>query len=107
MAGLVGTLVLLVVSRLEGPFPKVLQAAVGSVVAAGGIRGRGRFLARNSNVTILGAVRVLAPGMAITTAFRFLLCGELDSVLSRSAEARVFAVAIAAGVAVVLCLGGS
>jgi uncharacterized membrane protein YjjP (DUF1212 family) len=107
VAGLVGTLVLLVVSRLEGPFPKVLQAAVGSVVAAGVIRGLGRFLALNSNVTILGAVMVLAPGMVITTAIRDLLSGELVSGLSRSAEALVIAVAIAAGVAVVLSLGGS
>jgi len=45
--------------------------------------------------------------MVITTAIRDLLSGELVSGLSRSAEALVIAVAIAAGVAVVLSLGGS
>ena len=80
---------------------------MGSVVAAGVFRVLGRFLALNSNVTILGAVMVLAPGMAISTAIRDLLSGELGSGASGSAVARVFAVAFAAGVAVVLSRGGS
>jgi len=67
----------------------------------------GPYFQLNVNVTILGAVMVLAPGMVITTAIRDLLGGELVSGLSRSAEALVIAVAIATGVAVVLSLGGA
>jgi len=107
VAGVVGTLVLWVVSRMEGRFPKVIQAGVGSMVAAALVATVGSYLQLNVNVTILGAVMVLAPGLVITTAIRDLLGGELVSGLSRSAEALVIAVAIAAGVAVVLSLGGA
>ncbi|MGI6159338.1 threonine/serine exporter family protein [Candidatus Darwinibacter acetoxidans] len=106
LAGMVGALVLMVVSRLEGRFPKVLQAAAGAMVASAVITGISRIWEFNANVTILGAVMVLAPGMVMTTAIRDLLGGELVSGLSRSAEALVIAVAIAVGVAVVLSLGG-
>lgn len=107
VAGVVGTLVLLVVSLMERRFPKVLQSAVGSMVAAAVIRCAASYLDLNVNVAIVGAVMVLAPGMVITTAIRDLLGGELVSGLSRSAEALVIAVAIATGVAVVLSLGGA
>jgi len=103
----VGTVVLMVVSRMERRFPRVIQAAVGAIVAAFLVAPVGAYFHLNGNVTILGAVMVLAPGMVITTAIRDLLSGELVSGLSRSAEALVIAVAIAAGVAVVLSLGGS
>jgi uncharacterized membrane protein YjjP (DUF1212 family) len=76
------------------------------MVASAVITGISRIWEFNANVTILGAVMVLAPGMVMTTAIRDLLGGELVSGLSRSAEALVIAVAIAVGVAVVLSLGG-
>lgn len=107
VAGVVGTVVLVVVSRMERRFPRVIQAAVGAIVAAFLVATVGPYFQLNVNVTILGAVMVLAPGMVITTAIRDLLSGELVSGLSRSAEALVIAVAIAAGVAVVLSLGGA
>ncbi|HBG02346.1 MAG TPA: threonine/serine exporter, partial [Firmicutes bacterium] len=56
--------------------------------------------------TTLGAVMVMTPGVAMTTAIRDLLSGELLSGLSRSAEALAVSVAIASGVAIVLSLGG-
>ena len=107
VAGVVGTVVLVVVSRMERRFPRVIQAAVGAIVAAFLVATVGPYFQLNVNVTILGAVMVLAPGMVITTAIRDLLGGELVSGLSRSAEALVIAVAIATGVAVVLSLGGA
>lgn len=107
VAGVVGALVLFVVSRMERRFPKVIQAAAGSMVAAAAVTIVGQRLSINTNIAILGAVMVLAPGLVITTAIRDLLSGELVSGLSRSAEALVIAVAIAAGVAVVLSLGGA
>lgn len=107
VAGLVGTLVLMVVARMESGFPKVIQSLGGAIVASGVITIISRFVALNTNVATLGAVMVLAPGMVITTAIRDLLGGELVSGLSRSAEALVIAVAIATGVAVVLSLGGA
>jgi uncharacterized membrane protein YjjP (DUF1212 family) len=54
----------------------------------------------------LGAVMVMTPGVAMTTAIRDLLSGELLSGLSRAAEALVVSVAIATGVAIVISLGG-
>lgn len=107
IGGLVGTIVLMVVSWLGGhPVPKVLQAATGAVVAAGVVLALSAYLPINSNVTTLGAVMVLAPGVVMTTAIRDLLSGELVSGVSRSAEALSIAVAIATGVALVLSLGG-
>ncbi|NMB02215.1 MAG: threonine/serine exporter family protein [Firmicutes bacterium] len=106
IAGVVGTIVLMVLSKLEGHFPEVLQAAIGSVVAAGLVSLVSRYLDFHTNVTILGSVMVMAPGVVMTTAIRDLLGGELLSGLSRSGEALAISVAIATGVAVVLSLGG-
>lgn len=106
IAGMVGFVVLWVLSWLEGRLPKVLQSAVGSVVAAGSISILSRYLDLHTNITILGAVMVMAPGVVMTTAIRDILSGELVSGLSRSGEALAISVAIATGVAVVLSLGG-
>lgn len=106
IAGLVGTLIMMVVSVMAERVPQVLQAAVGSCAGAALVLFASRYLPLDVDVTILGAVMTLAPGVAVTTAIRDLMSGDLVAGLSRSAEALVVAVAIATGVAVVLSLGG-
>lgn len=107
IAFIVGTIVLIVVSWLEGyPVPTVLQAATGAVVAAGLVMGLADLIVFNSNVVILGSVMILAPGVAMTTAIRDMLSGELVSGVTRGAEALAIAVAIATGVAIILSIGG-
>ncbi|HKM42978.1 MAG TPA: threonine/serine exporter family protein, partial [Limnochordia bacterium] len=76
------------------------------MVAAAVIMWVSNALPIHPDVTTLGAVMVMAPGLAMTTAIRDLLSGELLSGLSRSAEALAVSVAIATGVAIVLSLGG-
>ena len=49
---------------------------------------------------------VLVPGLAMTTAIRDTISGELISGVTRSAEAATIAVAVAAGVALVLGMWG-
>ncbi len=107
VAGLTGALVLALVSWLaRHPVPSVLQAAIGGAFAATLIRWLSQFLNIHFDLTTLGAVMVMTPGVAMTTAIRDLLSGELISGLSRSAEALSVTVAIATGVALVLTLGG-
>lgn len=107
IAGLTGALVLVLVAWLDRyPVPKVLQAAMGGMFAAGVILWASRVLAIHPDMTTLGAVMVMTPGVAMTTAIRDLLSGELLSGLSRSAEALAVSVAIATGVAIVISLGG-
>lgn len=107
VAGLTGALVLLLVSWLDRhPVPKVLQAATGAAFAAALIQWLSQFLSIHPDLATLGAVMVMTPGVAMTTAIRDLLSGELLSGLSRSAEALTITLAIATGVAVVLTLGG-
>lgn len=107
LAGIIGTIVMLVGSWLEGhPVPKVLQAATGAVVASGLVMALGEFLTINTNVVTLGSVMVLVPGMLMTTAIRDVLSGELVSGVTRGAEALSIAVAVAMGVAVILSVGG-
>ncbi|MCK9526118.1 MAG: threonine/serine exporter family protein [Limnochordia bacterium] len=107
IAGLTGALVLVLVAWLARyPVPKVLQAATGAIVAASLTMWAARLLPIHPDLTTLGAVMVLTPGVAMTTAIRDLLSGELLSGLSRSAEALAVSVAIATGVAIVLSLGG-
>jgi uncharacterized membrane protein YjjP (DUF1212 family) len=107
LAGVTGAIVLMVTSFLHRQsVPKFLQAALGAAVAAGLVLGISQLLTTHPNLITLGAVMVLAPGVAMTTAIRDLLSGELLSGLSRSAEALAVSVAIASGVALVLSLGG-
>ncbi|NMB21271.1 MAG: threonine/serine exporter family protein [Firmicutes bacterium] len=107
IAGLTGALVLVLVAWLNRhPVPKVLQAAIGGIVAAWLILWVSKVLPIDPDVTTLGAVMVMTPGVAMTTAIRDLLSGELLSGLSRSAEALAVSVAIATGVAIVIRLGG-
>lgn len=107
IAGIVGAIVLLIGSKLEDyPIPNALQAAIGAIVAAGLVKAVALFVSINVNVTILGAVMVLAPGVVMTTAIRDMLSGELVSGVTRGAEALSIAVGIATGVAVILSIGG-
>ena len=106
-AGLIGAAVLTVVALLQRyPVPKVLQAAVGGMAASAMALGLAEVLPIHPDLTTLGAVMVMTPGVAMTTAIRDLLSGELLSGLSRAAEALVVSVAIATGVAIVISLGG-
>lgn len=108
IAGITGSIVLLVVSWLEGhPVPKVLQAVTGAVVAAGLVTAVADIFQFDFDVVTLGSVMVLAPGVVMTTAIRDMLSGELVSGVSRGAEALAIAVAVATGVAIVLSIGGS
>lgn len=107
VAGVIGALVLTAVSFLERyPVPKVLQSAIGGMIAAAAALGLAEVLPIHPDLTTLGAVMVMTPGVAMTTAIRDLLSGELLSGLSRAAEALVVSVAIATGVAIVISLGG-
>lgn len=54
------------------------------------------------DIVILGGLMVLVPGVAITSAIRDIMSGELVSGVSRVAEALMIALALAVGVAVVL-----
>jgi uncharacterized membrane protein YjjP (DUF1212 family) len=107
IAGIVGAIVLVLVTWLDRyPVPKVLQAATGAAFATALIMGISNVLPIHPDLTTLGAVMVMTPGVAMTTAIRDLLSGELLSGLSRSAEALSVFVAIATGVAMVIRLGG-
>ena len=107
IAGITGAMVLVLVSWLDRyPVPKVLQAATGAVFAATLIMRVSDVLPIHPDLTTLGAVMVMAPGVAMTTAIRDLFSGELLAGLSRSAEALAISVAIATGVAIVISLGG-
>lgn len=55
--------------------------------------------------TITGSILLLLPGLTLTNAIRDILTGDLLSGASRSLEASVIAIAIAAGVATGLILG--
>lgn len=107
IAGIVGTIVLLAGAKLEDyPIPNALQAAISATIAAGLVKMVALLVEINANVTTLGAVMVLAPGVVMTTAIRDMLSGELVSGVTRGAEALSIAVGIATGVAVILSIGG-
>jgi len=61
-------------------------------------------LGTNLDKIIIGAVMPLVPGVLITNAIRDLMAGDLLSGLARGAEAFLTALAIGAGIAVVLAL---
>ncbi len=58
------------------------------------------------NWVIIGAIMTLVPGLAITNALRDVMGGQLVSGVARTAEALATAVGVAAGVGLVLGLGG-
>lgn len=59
-------------------------------------------LASNLDMTIIGAIMLLVPGLAITNAIRDTIAGDLVSGLTRAAEAFLTAIAIAVGSGIVL-----
>lgn len=59
-------------------------------------------LASNLDMTIIGSIMLLVPGLAITNAIRDTMAGDLVAGLTRSAEAFLIALAIAIGTGVVL-----
>lgn len=59
-------------------------------------------LGQHYELTIIGSIMPLVPGMAITTAVRDIMSGDFLSGTSRIAEAVITASAIAAGVGIVL-----
>lgn len=61
-------------------------------------------IASHLNETIIGAIMLLVPGLAITNAIRDTIAGDLVSGLSRAAEAFLIAVSIAVGTGAVLSL---
>ncbi|NLJ73744.1 MAG: threonine/serine exporter family protein [Firmicutes bacterium] len=106
-ASVVGAIVVIAVSWIgKYPIPRVLQAFTGATVAASLVYFASLIIPLETDVVILGAVMLLAPGVVMTTAIRDMLSGELVSGVSRGAEALAIAVAVATGVAVVLSIGG-
>lgn len=106
-AGLIGFIVVFVSTWLgQFPVPPVVTAALGGFLAALGAKLSLKFVAIDMGRVLISAVMVLVPGVIMTTALRDMLSGELVSGVSRGAEALAIAVAVAAGAACVLSLGG-
>lgn len=59
-------------------------------------------IASNLDMTIIGSIMLLVPGLAITNAIRDTIAGDLVAGLTRAAEAFLIALAIAIGTGVVL-----
>ncbi|MBL4931118.1 threonine/serine exporter family protein [Clostridium paridis] len=59
-------------------------------------------IASNLDMTIIGAIMLLVPGLAITNAIRDTIAGDFVSGLTRAAEAFLVAIAIAVGSGIVL-----
>ena len=90
--------------RCMGPQPlwqSLLAGALSSVIALGSVK---IFGMGNQTAIITGAIMPLLPGLAITNAIRDTVNGDLVSGVARTAEALLKAVAIAAGVGVVIAL---
>lgn len=79
----------------------LLSGALSSAIAMGSVA---LFGAGNPTAIITGAIMPLLPGLAITNAIRDTVNGDLVSGVARTAEALLKAVAIAAGVGVVIAL---
>lgn len=79
----------------------LLAGALSSVITVGSIK---FFGMGNQTAIISGAIMPLIPGLAITNAIRDTVNGDLVSGVARTADALLKAVAIAAGVGVVIAL---
>lgn len=79
----------------------LLAGALSAVIAVGSME---VFDMGNRTAIITGAIMPLLPGLAITNAIRDTVNGDLVSGVARTADALLKAVAIAAGVGVVLAL---
>lgn len=66
------------------------------------------FYLINNNVnidkTIIGAIMLLVPGLAITNAIRDIIAGDILAGLTRAAEAFLIAISIASGTGIILSL---
>lgn len=79
----------------------LLSGAVSAVITLASVR---LFQMGNQTPILIGAIMPLLPGLAITNAIRDTVNGDLVSGVARTADALLKAVAIAAGVGVVLAL---
>lgn len=79
----------------------LLAGALSSIITVGSIK---LFGMGNQTAIISGAIMPLIPGLAITNAIRDTVNGDLVSGVARTADALLKAVAIAAGVGVVIAL---
>ena len=79
----------------------LLAGALSSVIALASVR---IFSMGSQTAIITGAIMPLLPGLAITNAIRDTVNGDLVSGVARTAEALLTAIAIAAGVGVVIAL---
>ena len=85
---------------------RFIGSALGAAIAAAlGLLGN-TLWGFPHDITILSGVMILVPGVAMTVAIRDMISGELVSGVARGAEAITIAVAVAAGVAFILGLGG-
>lgn len=105
IAGLVIGLVLLYGRRLIGEnsfLRTALCSALASLICLFLVR---IGLGHNVDQTTIGVLMLLVPGMALTTAMREIMVGDIISGLSRTAEALLIGTAIALGAVVALALG--
>ncbi len=104
--GLCGGVIFLATRLHTGPnaFFRTLLAATASSLAAQLLVHSG--LGQNVDTIIIGALMSLVPGVALTTAMREVMAGDLVSGLSHTAESLLTATAIALGTGAALFLGG-
>ncbi len=86
-----------------GLFLKTIAAGAASALLALAFVAAG--LGRGVDLITIGALMLLVPGVALTTAVREIMVGDMVSGLSRLAEAILIAVAIALGTGVALAAG--
>lgn len=86
-----------------GLFLKTIAAGAVSALLALAFVAAG--LGRGVDLITIGALMLLVPGVALTTAVREIMVGDMVSGLSRLAEAILIAVAIALGTGVALAAG--
>lgn len=83
-------------------FRTLLSAAVSSLLAQLFV---GFGIAHNADAITIGALMLLVPGVALTTAMREVMAGDMVSGVTRMAEAVLTATAIALGTGAALALG--
>lgn len=85
------------------PFVKTIAAASVSALLALGLAALGA--GESADLVTIGALMLLVPGIALTSAVRDVMAGDMVSGLSRLAEAMLIAVAIALGTGLALAVG--
>lgn len=106
MAGITGFLVIIVVDvMLDRGIPYFVSVALGGAVAASANLLAKAFLpSLQFDLAVVGSLMTLVPGVAITTSVRDALSEDLVSASIRGFEAFGIALAIAAGVGIMLVL---